>query len=109
MLAIITIVFVVAILSSVTKDFSQLLTVIIIYFSFLILMNQLGNIYLNYLICNFLIFKMSDFMYHLRQYHIYNIFGKNFKGIDLIIIIGVLKNLILFIVWRLKGVYINIK
>ena len=108
-LAITTIVFVIAILSSVTGDFSQLLTAVIVYFSFLILMDQLGKIYLNHFICNFLMFKMSDFMYHLRQYHIYNIFGKNFKGIDLIIIIGVLKNLILFIVWRLKGVYINIK
>lgn len=107
MLSIITIVFTVAILSRITKDFSQLLTVIILYFSFFILMDQLGKIYLNHFILNFLIYKMSDFMYHLRQYHVYNIFGKAFKGIDLIIIIGVIKNLVLFGVWKLKRVYIK--
>lgn len=109
LLCIVTIVLAIAILSGITKDFSQLLTIIVVYFSFLILMDQMGNIYVNHFVWNFLIYKMSDFTYHLRQYHVYNIFGRNFRGIDLVMIVCILKNLFLFGVWKLKRGYVNRK
>lgn len=104
-LSIITIVLGIAILSRITKDFVKMLTIVAAYFAFIILMDQMSNIFANHFLFNFLLYKISDYMYHLRKYHIYHVFGNHFKGLSFITVVCLVKNSILLAIWRIKAAY----
>ncbi len=86
-----TMVFLAIIISKKTKNFMQIFTSIILYYSLLILLDKMGSVIFNYKLLNFLSYKAMGFFYHYTHYDLYLFGDIVLKSIDAILLVKLIQ------------------
>lgn len=86
-----TMVFLTIIISKKTKNFMQIFTSIILYYSLLILLDKMGSVIFNYKLLNFLSYKAMGFFYHYTHYDLYLFGDIVLKSIDAILLVKLIQ------------------
>ncbi len=86
-----TVVFLTIILSKKIKNFMQIFTSIILYYSLLILLDKIGSVIFNYKLLNFLSYKAMGFFYHYTHYDLYLFGDIVLKSIDAILLVKLIQ------------------